>query len=278
MTNAIYFFIDGGYVRKRYAEAMNRVFGEAAEPDISNLHKWSYGNRFGNAIPQRFFYYDCLDDIKKDSETDDQFKMRVQHQTARFERIQSLAGFHIRLGSLSGKEQKTRQKKVDVLLAVEMLDHAFRKNMDAAFLLSGDGDFAPLVDGVTRLGTWVEVYYEPSSISKDLLLAADLARRLTCAVLWSWSSNDFQARHPLPQWETPAKYEVVSRDARNVRNGKNTQGETVILAERGDKLGEFFLYTHAQDNATLLIHNNADVLKKYYNEQYGTISWENPLP
>ena len=40
--------------------------------------------------------------------------------------------------------KKLRQKKVDVLLAVEALDHAFRGNMSRAYLIAGDLDFAPL--------------------------------------------------------------------------------------------------------------------------------------
>src|SRR5262249_31783109 len=156
------------------------------------------GKRFGNAVPQRFYYYDCLHDIKKDGETEEGFKKRFEHQNAVFERIQSLPGFHVRLGNLSGVGKKIRQKKVDVLLAVEMLDHAFRKNMVAAFLLAGDGDFTPVAEAVIRLGTWVEVYYDPHGASKELYSTADQGIPLTFNDLRSWSSIEFRTRYPLP--------------------------------------------------------------------------------
>ena len=70
-------------------------------------------------------------------------------------------GFTFIGGRITGRPGNIRQKGVDVLLAVEMLDHAFRKNMDEAWLLAGDADFVPLVEAVTRLGTWVNVIYDP---------------------------------------------------------------------------------------------------------------------
>src|SRR5260370_31949119 len=78
---------------------------------------------------ERVFYYDCLNDIRKDGETDADFEKRIEVQQATFDGIQGLEGFHVRLGSLSGARKKLRQKKADVLLAVDALADPFRGNI-----------------------------------------------------------------------------------------------------------------------------------------------------
>ena len=274
MPDLIYFFIDGGYVRKKYANAMSRVFGiENSEPDIARLQTWCYG-RVANAVPRRFFYYDCLDDIKKDSETEDEFKRRVGHQEAVFKSLQSLPGFHVRLGSLTGIRKKMRQKKVDVLLAVEMLDNAFRKNMDIAVLLAGDSDFTPMTEAVIRLGTWVEVWYDRSGASEELYSTADRGMPLSFNDLWWWGSDEFHARYPLPVCQMQVHIVVSGFHPKNAETGKNSNGEAVTLAERGDKAGEFFLYVDSPGGATVLTHSSGDLLKKYYAEQFGNVIWK----
>src|SRR6185312_746069 len=112
-------------------------------------------------------------DIRLDSESEEAFRARLDHQRAEFQQIQSLSGFHVRLGRMTGRSGNIRQKGVDVLLAVEMLDNAFRKNMDEAWLLAGDADFVPLVEAVTRLGTWVNVFYDAHAASRELYSSAD---------------------------------------------------------------------------------------------------------
>jgi len=159
-----YLFIDGAYITKRYTEAMQRVFSADGELDLSRVQLWCASN--GHPV-RRVFYYDCLADIKRERESETEFHARLEQQKERFDRIQSLSGFHVRLGKLTGT-RSLRQKGVDVLLAVDMLDHAFRKNMEEVYLLAGDADFVPLVEAVTRVGTWVNVVYDPRASAKAL--------------------------------------------------------------------------------------------------------------
>lgn len=56
------------------------------------------------------------------------------------------------------KENRTRSGKgVDIQLSVDMLSHVFRGNVDSVLLLSGDGDYAPLLEEVRRAGVLVYV-------------------------------------------------------------------------------------------------------------------------
>jgi hypothetical protein len=282
VADVIYFFLDGGYIRAKYADAMKRVFGvENAEADFATVHQWCYGRRFGGGVfsspvPQRFFYYDCLPDSQKNNETEQEFKKRVEQQNGVFKGIQSLPGFHVRLGSMAGTGRKIRQKKVDVLLAVEMLDNAFRQNMAVAVLLTGDGDFVPVVEAVLRLGTWVEVCYDPLGASEELYSTADRAVPLTFQDFWLWGTKDFRTKYPLPSREVGVSPSAYSEFLpRNLKRGKNAEGEMVILAERGTKLGEFILYVDGgQGSGQLFTYTDRTILEAYYTEQYGGIVWD----
>ncbi len=49
------------------------------------------------------------------------------------------------------------EKGVDTFIVIDMLSHAYKDNFDTAILVSGDEDFAVLVDNVKDLGKHVEV-------------------------------------------------------------------------------------------------------------------------
>jgi uncharacterized LabA/DUF88 family protein len=64
-------------------------------------------------------------------------------------------------------------KGVDIALTKDMLSHAHQNHYDVAILVSGDGDYVPLVEEVKRLGKVVHVAAFSSGLSEDLKLAAD---------------------------------------------------------------------------------------------------------
>lgn len=49
------------------------------------------------------------------------------------------------------------EKGIDVRLATDMLSHAFRNTFDVAMLVSGDADFADMLQAVKDQGKHVEV-------------------------------------------------------------------------------------------------------------------------
>ena len=80
--------------------------------------------------------------------------MRIAAEESKYDQIQSVPGFHVRLGTVVGsKPRRLRQKEVDVQLAVDMLIHASRKNMSSATLITGDLDFRPVVRSLGRVHT-----------------------------------------------------------------------------------------------------------------------------
>ena len=65
----------------------------------------------------------------------------------------------------------TRKADLDVVLAVDVIRRS--NSMDVMALLSGDGDFVPVVDLVREKGVRVEVYAFAESLAEELRLATD---------------------------------------------------------------------------------------------------------
>jgi len=84
---------------------------------------------------------------------------------------------HVRLGRLERRGGTYVEKGVDVQLAVDMLRHAYRGNYDTAILVSGDGDFAAVIEAVTEMGKSVEVASTKTGRSDRLF---DVADRIIC--------------------------------------------------------------------------------------------------
>src|SRR2546430_2623938 len=102
MAETAYLFIDGAYLRESYDQAIRRVFGSATEGNLDLYKTVDWLRKPSPYIIRRVFYYDCLQDIRKERESEEEFKLKVEKQQARFDQIQALRGFHVRLGSLSG--------------------------------------------------------------------------------------------------------------------------------------------------------------------------------
>jgi uncharacterized LabA/DUF88 family protein len=109
MDDNKYLFIDGAYVQAIYRSAMEAVFGVLGELSIQKI--------LFEVHPFRTYYYDCVDEKPKDGESQPDFEQRVASQDAYTPQMHSLAGVHVRLGTLAGRRR--RQKEVDVLLAVD---------------------------------------------------------------------------------------------------------------------------------------------------------------
>ena len=72
------------------------------------------------------------------------------------------------------KKEKTRKsKQVDILLATDMLTHAFRKNYEMAILVAGDEDYIPLVKAVMSEGHKVVLWFLTDGLDPKLVNAVD---------------------------------------------------------------------------------------------------------
>jgi NYN domain len=108
-----YLFIDGGYAQQIYRRAMREVFAEDGDLSVQKIVQM--------VKPFRTYYYDCVDETKRDSESESDFLNRVAFQELYAIEIRSIPGVHLRRGTLIGEKQKRRQKEIDVMLTVDML-------------------------------------------------------------------------------------------------------------------------------------------------------------
>ena len=120
----------------------------------------------------RVYYYN-VSARKEDGE------QRWKSQQAFFNYIRELPYFELKLGRLAGPPGKTREKGVDIMMAVDMLMKAQRNNYDTAILVSGDGDLAYVVNAVKDYGKHVENVITQRSQSRELRYSCDIHTFLT---------------------------------------------------------------------------------------------------
>lgn len=177
-----YVFIDGGHLRKYHAEVAEKWFG-APTPDL-DLYK--VGADLG---AWKCFYYDCLDDIKRASESQSDFDNRLSKQEELYSKFRRTLATHVRLGALTGQGKKIRQKQVDIMLAVDAMSHAARGNMRTVKIVSGDQDFTPLVEALVNMGLNVQVIGDSKHTSQTLADAADTFRALRFVDYFNWTDE-----------------------------------------------------------------------------------------
>src|SRR5258706_1794816 len=158
-----YLFIDGAYLRCALEEKSRRYF--PSEQITLNYQQFTNGYK-------KKFYYDCLPPKNK-GETREDYETRIAPRLDFYDSLRAIDGFHVFLGSTTTEAAKCRQKGVDIMIAVHMLTHSFRHNMEQATLLTGDLDFKPLLDALVQDGMDVTLWVEPGSASKELIHAAD---------------------------------------------------------------------------------------------------------
>jgi uncharacterized LabA/DUF88 family protein len=266
MLGDTYLFIDGAYLQTVYRDLFTPLFGDGYLVDY-RVVKESFGAR-------RAYLYDCLDDVQQAGESEVDFKARVERQEARFDAIDKVEGVHVRYGYLSpGK--KRQQKEVDVLLAVDMLTHAFNKNMDEAVLLSGDRDFKPVVESLVRLGTLVKVAYDPRTGSRPLARAADNEMEIDINVLCGWIKLDKyedRGKHFPRAWHHPNCAEDPLKHVPGYRTGVIGSGKLALGLCEQNKVWNATVQINAQDFSGYSFHDQTKLLD-YLAKQHGEIVW-----
>jgi hypothetical protein len=230
------------------------------------------------------FYYDCIDNEKKNGESQTDFDARVAAQEEYLDAIDALEGFHVRRGHLASGRNK-QQKEVDVLLAVDMMNHAFSRNMTKALLISGDRDFRPVVQSVAAIGTYVQVMYRKETGAKPLGNAADFVEHLDVTKLIEWTAitpgDNRWAYFPTSQNQN--FHSVANRD--NHKEPSHVEICTGYLASSRTANRKIRKYKN-QDNGLFVIHldkgpltlamhafTDDAVLENFITLQYGPITW-----
>ncbi|UDL87978.1 NYN domain-containing protein [Mesorhizobium sp. PAMC28654] len=162
-----YLFVDGASLLGRLKNIAAKFFGGAEfEIDFAKL----VGSH------TKMFFYDAVP-VQKDDQNDAEYAALIAPKLAVLEKARSVDRIHVFEGDArKRKKAGHEQKMVDVAIAVDMLTHAFRKNMDETTLLTGDVDFVPLVNALVQHGMMMTLWYPPDETSQKLVDAADIRR------------------------------------------------------------------------------------------------------
>jgi uncharacterized LabA/DUF88 family protein len=257
-----YAFIDSRHVLTNYNRNVAKWFPEKPELDFARM--------IGPLGASRSFYYDCIDNLHREGETDADYEIRLKSQYAELNRVRNARGCHIRLGVLKGGKNKTekRQKEIDVLIAVDMLTHAAQKNMRTAILVTGDQDLKPAVESLVQLGVFVELHGDAKGTSRELTWAASAYNKLTFDEYFNWSTERLVRKYPIPTKTSgfvPVPEAVLATA---------TAGEYNLELLKTEGPSEYGIRIKMADDGRILwAHNEVERLKLYADIVLGRINW-----
>ena len=294
MDEITYMFIDGGYLAEVQRTLFQPVFGDALSLDWRLV--MAVEDDYQESTVRRAFYYNCIDNIPRKNpdgsvaESPADLALRVKQQEDKFEQIEMVPGMQVREGYLVYQKKRGRvQKKVDVLLAVDMLNNAVRRNISRAILIAGDGDFVPVVEAIKEYGTYVVLYSEPKTTAPELRLKADEYHPINLDRLCRWSLREnrdgqlYRQTFPQTVYQRLHSHAALANDrgARIDRTGyveregsqypvseikKPGQGETrmlVVVDWPNGVSAEYYFH-------------DPDTLQKYVEANHGPITWNPP--
>jgi len=144
-------FIDGS----NFYHGMRATFGSVrSSVESDDLFKKLVSALAGNRMLVFVRYYNAPLDRRYD-------RARYDRQQSFFSKLRRIPGFSVVLNTLRKSRRadgsiEFRIKGDDIHLATDLISNAYEDHYDTAVLVSGDGDFAPAVMQVQKLGKKVE--------------------------------------------------------------------------------------------------------------------------
>lgn len=177
MSLEIFGFADGENLVLRY-EAMIKN-GAIPKPDaihIPGLAVWHPRiTRPYIGDMTRFSYYQTVvgDDMALDSAKESIANIKYEYcsELTAGGNSNARGALHPKIYKKSSKSSKT--KSVDINITVDALRCVINRTGNVVYILSGDGDFLPLVEEINRHGKQVWIGAFSSGLNKDLRYAAD---------------------------------------------------------------------------------------------------------
>jgi len=155
-------FIDGGYLSR----ILKDEYGETAIDFMALSEKLCHG-----CDRLRTYYYTCMP-YQSSPPTSDE-KSRYAAMDKFIYSLKRIPRFEVRLGKLSYIKGEFVQKRVDVLLSVDLVRMSWGRQIQRAVLLSGDSDLVPAVQAAKEAGILTQVYHSRRSVHDELLQACD---------------------------------------------------------------------------------------------------------
>ena len=137
-----------------------------------NVHFDKFANKLANGRNlKRTYYYNIRQEIDKTTQSNDQKKF--------LDSMFDTPYLEVKLGISKQRGETVVEKGVDVMLATDLVVHAYKNHYDTAIVVSGDADFYPALQAVKDIGKHVEVAAFESNISSESSRVSDVHIRLT---------------------------------------------------------------------------------------------------
>jgi len=129
----------------------------------------------------RCYFYYCAPWMSP--EPTESEKRRMEEHDTFMDEITNLDRWAVRLGKLQrrwdGSKEYFEQKRVDVLLSVDMVRHSAAGHIQHVIVLAGDSDFIPAIEATKESGATVTLWYgDDHTINKDMLDLADVVHKI----------------------------------------------------------------------------------------------------
>ena len=129
----------------------------------------------------RCYFYYCAPWMSLEP-TDREIKRMEEHKIFMAE-IKNHDRWAVRLGKLQrrwdGHKEFFEQKRVDVLLSVDMVRHSASGHIQHVIVVAGDSDFIPAIEATKESGATVTLWHgDENTIHKDLINLADIVHEI----------------------------------------------------------------------------------------------------
>ena len=152
-------FIDGGYLARILKDKFNEVrinFGKLSDELCKSI----------NCTRLRTYYYTCEPLVRKGNQKDSRRQATFQKFLSKLKRQ---SRFDVKLGKLQCINGVFKQKMVDVLMSLDIVNMSFDNQIQHIIIIAGDSDFIPAIKYAKYHGTIIHLFYHPSSIHNELL-------------------------------------------------------------------------------------------------------------
>lgn len=156
-------FVDGGYLNRVLKNYFNK-------PDIDYIKFCDNLCAILNAKRLRTYYYNCMPIRRKGNESDEKRYAGVQKF---FTSLKRLPRFEVKLGELQLIGGIFKQKMIDVLMSLDIVDICFNKQVEHVAVIAGDADFVPAIKKAKEHGVIAHLFYHRSSVHNELMDVVD---------------------------------------------------------------------------------------------------------
>jgi len=160
MNNRSAVFIDNGYLSKVVSDGVKIDFIKFCDLVCGDKERL------------RTYFYDCKPFRSEPPTEEERWKYAQYDKFASV--VDKLPRFQMRFGKLRKNRDGTfEQKRVDILLAVELVRLSWSHQIGHAVIVTGDSDFVPAIEAAKDVGVITTLYHSRRAVHDELLTSVD---------------------------------------------------------------------------------------------------------